>query len=36
MNVSGVTSLAESIQPLREHFNGDMGKGRFVALMSPT
>ena len=31
-----VTSLAESVEPLRRHFNENKHKHRFVALLSPT
>lgn len=31
-----VSSLAESLDPLRERFNADKGKPRFIALLSPT
>jgi ribosomal protein S15P/S13E len=31
-----VTSLADSIQPLKEHFNSNKAKLRFLALVSPT
>jgi len=31
-----VTSLADSIQPLKEHFNSNTDKLRFLALVSPT
>ncbi len=31
-----VTSLAESLDPLCERFNADVGQPRFVALLSPT
>ncbi len=36
MTVRQVVSLADSLQPLREHFNSNRGKLRFVALLSPT
>ncbi len=29
-------SLAESLEPLRDHFNANKDKLRFVALLSPT
>jgi hypothetical protein len=28
-------SLADSLQPLKDHFNRDKGKPRFLALLSP-
>ena len=31
-----VVSLAESLEPLRKHFNANKDKHRFVALLSPT
>ncbi|MCH8243288.1 MAG: hypothetical protein IH897_11865, partial [Planctomycetes bacterium] len=31
-----LTSLAESLEPLRAHFNANKNKHRFVALLSPT
>ena len=31
-----LTSLAESLKPLRTHFNANKSKHRFVALLSPT
>lgn len=31
-----LTSLADSLEPLREHFNAHKDKYRFVALLSPT
>lgn len=31
-----LTSLAESLEPLRDHFNANKDKLRFVALLSPT
>lgn len=31
-----LTSLAKSLDPLRERFNKDKGKNRFVAILSPT
>ena len=31
-----LTSLAESLEPLRERFNADAGKLRVVAILSPT
>lgn len=31
-----LTSLAESLAPLRKHFNAHKDKYRFVALLSPT
>ncbi len=31
-----LTSLAESLEPLRAHFNANKSKHRFVALLSPT
>jgi hypothetical protein len=31
-----VVSLADSLQPLKEHFNSNRGKLRFLALVSPT
>jgi len=29
-------SLADSLQPLRDHFNVNSGRLRFIALLSPT
>ena len=29
-------SLVDSLQPLRDHFNGNSGRPRFIALLSPT
>jgi hypothetical protein len=29
-------SLADSLQPLKDHFNGNSGRLRFIALLSPT
>jgi len=29
-------SLADSLQPLKDHFNANSGTLRFVALLSPT
>ena len=29
-------SLADSLQPLKDHFNANSGRVRFVALLSPT
>jgi hypothetical protein len=29
-------SLADSLQPLRDHFNVNSGTLRFIALLSPT
>ena len=29
-------SLVDSVQPLRDHFNGNSATLRFVALLSPT
>lgn len=31
-----LVSLAESLDPLQERFNADVGKRRVVALLSPT
>lgn len=31
-----VTSLADSLQPLRDRFNANQGKARLIALLSPT
>lgn len=31
-----LTSLAESLTPLRDHFNANKNKYRFVTLLSPT
>jgi len=31
-----LTSLAASLEPLREHYNAHKDKHRFVALLSPT
>lgn len=33
---STVVSLADSINPVKDHFNANKGKHRFVALLSPT
>jgi hypothetical protein len=35
MKTSGTTSLANSIEPLRQHFNDQMHRLRFLALVSP-
>lgn len=31
-----LVSLADSIDPLKEHFNANRGKNRFITLLSPT
>ncbi len=31
-----VTSLSDSLDPLRDHFNANKDRHRFVALLSPT
>lgn len=31
-----VTSLADSLEPLKDHFNGSNSGRQFVALVSPT
>lgn len=36
MAATQILSLADSLQPLKEHFNSNSGKLRFVALLSPT
>jgi len=36
MKTSGITSLAHSIEPLRQHFNDHKHRLRFLALVSPT
>jgi hypothetical protein len=36
MAASGVTSLARSLDPLKEHFSDSKDKLRFLALVSPT
>ena len=33
---ANLTSLSDSLDPLRERFNADKGKHRVVALLSPT
>ncbi len=33
---ANVTSLRESLDPLRDHFNANKDRHRFVALLSPT
>jgi hypothetical protein len=33
---ASLTSLSESVEPLREAFNATSGRYRFVALLSPT
>ncbi len=35
-NAHSIISLADSLQPLQEHFNRNTGKLRFVTLLSPT
>jgi hypothetical protein len=35
MKTSGTTSLANSIEPLRQHFNAHKDQLRFLALVSP-
>ncbi len=36
MEAFSVTSLADSTHPLKEHFNDNKNKLRFLALLSPT
>jgi hypothetical protein len=36
MTDAQVVSLAQSLQPLTEHFNDNRGKTRVLALLSPT
>lgn len=32
----GLTSLEQSVEPLRNHFNSNKDRLRFVAILSPT
>ena len=34
--VANLTSLSDSLDPLRDHFNANKDRHRFVALLSPT
>jgi hypothetical protein len=36
MTPSQLVSLVDSLQPLKDHFNGGRGKLRFLALLSPS
>lgn len=36
MRIPDLTSLADSLQPLMDHFNGYKDKLRFLAVVSPT
>jgi hypothetical protein len=36
MGVVPVMSLADSLKPLRDRFNADRDKLRFIAILSPT
>ena len=36
MKTSGITSLADSIEPLQQRFNDHKHRLRFLALVSPT
>ena len=36
MNMMVVTSLAKTIQPLKEYFNHNKDQYRFLAVLSPT
>jgi len=36
MGTSKIVTLTDSLQPLRDRFNGDKHKLRFLAVLSPT
>jgi len=36
MRASRIISLARSADPLKEHFNANRGRLRFLAVLSPT
>jgi hypothetical protein len=36
MEARDIVSLRESLQPLKDHFNANKGRIRFLAVVSPT